>query len=207
MAGVAIVTVVAVAVLIDGEKMLARLRRLLTPPRRVQADYVGGVLYRTLGRYFGGSVTVAILMGVYVLTLGLVLGIPLVPLAAVWAMLTDLIPQIGGFLGGSFFVLLALTQGVPIALIAAVAFVLYMNLENHVIQPAIVGRSVNLTAPTTMVAALVGGAVAGIPGALVATPLIGATKAIYLEARGMERPEPDRRDRGRLRRLLDRRKR
>ena len=110
-AGVAIVTVVAVAVLIDGEKMLARLRRLLTPPRRVQADYVGGVLYRTLGRYFGGSVTVAILMGVYVLTLGLVLGIPLVPLAAVWAMLTDLIPQIGGFLGGSFFVLLALTQG------------------------------------------------------------------------------------------------
>ena len=53
-----------------------------------------------------------------------------------------------------------------------------------------------------MVAALIGGAVAGIPGALIATPLIGATKAIYLEARGMERPEPDRHDRGRLRRLL-----
>ena len=205
-AGVAIVTVVAIAVLIDGETMLGRLRRLLSPARRAQADYVGGVVYRTLGRYFGGSVTVAILMGVYVLTLGLVLGVPLAPLAAAWAMLTDLIPQIGGFLGGSFFVLLALTQGVPVALIAAVAFVLYMNLENHVIQPAIVGRSVNLTAPTTMVAALVGGAVAGIPGALVATPLVGAAKAIYLEARGMERPEPERRDGGRLRRLLRRQK-
>jgi predicted PurR-regulated permease PerM len=200
-AGVAMVTVVAIAVLIDGEHMLARLRRLLTPARQVQADHIGGVVYRTLGRYFGGSVTVAILMGVYVLALGLVLGVPLAPLAAVWAMLTDLIPQIGGFLGGSFFVLLALTQGVPIALIAALAFVLYMNLENHVVQPAIVGRSVDLTAPTTMIAALVGGAVAGIPGALVATPLVGAAKAIYLEARGIERPEPEGHDGGRLRRL------
>ena len=190
---VAIVVVVALAVLIDGENMLGRMRRLLTPARRAQADYVGGVMYRTLGRYFGGSVTVAILMGVYVLTLGLVLGIPLAPVAAIWAMLTDLIPQVGGFLGGAFFVLLALTEGVPTALVAAAAFVLYMNFENHVIQPAIVGRSVNLTAPTTMVAAFVGGAVAGVPGALVATPLIGAAKAIYLEARGMAKPEPERR--------------
>ncbi len=206
-ASVAIVVVVAIAVLIDGESLLARMRRLLTPSRRAQADYVGGVIYRTLGRYFGGSITVAILMGLYVLALGLLLGIPLIPLAAIWAMLTDLIPQVGGFLGGSFLVLLALTEGVPTALIAAAAFVLYMNFENHVIQPAIVGRSVNLTAPTTMVAAFVGAAVAGVPGALVATPLVGAAKAIYLEARGMERPEPDRRVGRPLRHLLDRRKR
>ena len=52
-----------------------------------------------------------------------------------------------------------------------------MNLENHLIQPAIVGRSVDLTPPTTMVAAFVGGAIAGVPGALVATPFVGAAKA------------------------------
>ena len=57
-----------------------------------------------------------------------------------------------------------------------------------------------------MVAAFVGAAVAGVPGALVATPLIGAAKAIYLEARGMGKPEPERRVGGRLRHLLDRRK-
>jgi predicted PurR-regulated permease PerM len=121
-------------------------------------------------------------------------------------MLTSLIPQVGGFLGGSFFVLMALTQGVTTALIAAGAFVVYMNLENHVIQPAIVGRSVDLAPPTTMVAAFVGAAIAGVPGALVATPLVGAVKAIYLEARGMERPAPERRHRSRLRILLDRRR-
>ena len=66
-----------------------------------------------------------------------------------------------------------------------------MNLENHVIQPAIVGRSVDLTPPTTMVAAFVGGAIAGVPGALVATPFVGAAKAIYLEARGRRRPDDE----------------
>ena len=116
-------------------------------------------------------------MGLFVLAVGLVLGVPLVPLAAVWAMLTDLIPQIGGALGGVVFVALALTESVPTAIIAGVLFVTYMTIENHVIQPAVIGRSVDLTAPTTMVAALIGGAVAGIPGALVATPLVGASQA------------------------------
>ncbi|HSP30381.1 MAG TPA: AI-2E family transporter [Ilumatobacteraceae bacterium] len=205
-ASVMIVAVVAIALLIDGENLLARLRRLLSPQRRAQADYVGDVVYRTLGRYFGGSVAVAVLMGLYVLTMGLLLGVPLAPLAAVWAMLTSLIPQVGGFLGGSFFVLMAMTEGVTTALIAAVVFVVYMNLENHVIQPAIVGRSVDLAAPTTMVAAFVGAAIAGVPGALIATPLVGAAKAIYLETRGMAQPEPERREGSRIRRLLDRRR-
>jgi predicted PurR-regulated permease PerM len=185
-ASVAIAAVFAIAVLIDGERLIERFRRLLRPERQEQADQVGRVLYRTLGRYFGGSITVAVLMGLWVLTVGLLLDVPLILLAAVWAMLTDLIPQVGGFLGGSLFVMLALTQDVTTALIAGGAFVLYMNVENHVIQPAIVGRSVDLTAPTTMVAAFLGGAVAGVPGALVATPLAGAVKAIYLAARGEE---------------------
>jgi hypothetical protein len=54
-----------------------------------------------------------------------------------------------------------------------------------------VGRSVDLTPPTTMVAAFIGAAVAGVPGALVATPLVGAAKQIYLEARGKARPDPE----------------
>jgi predicted PurR-regulated permease PerM len=95
---------------------------------------------------------------------------------------------------------------VTTALIAAAAFILYMNIENHIIQPAIVGRSVDLTAPTTMVAAFVGGAVAGVPGALVATPLVGAAKAIYLEARGMATDHEELGPRERLRRLLQRKK-
>lgn len=188
-ASVAIVAVVAISVLVDGENLVQRFRRLLPLDRRDQADEIGRVVYATLGRYFGGSLTVASMMGIYVLAIGLVLGVPLAPLAAIWAMFTSLIPQVGGFLGGSFFVLLAVTEGVTVGIAAAVLFVVYMNLENHVIQPAIVGRSVDLTPPTTMVAAFVGAAVAGVPGALVATPVVGAAKHLILEARGRRGPE------------------
>jgi predicted PurR-regulated permease PerM len=175
---------VSVAVLIDGEAIVARARRLLPPATRPRADRVARILYRAFGQYFGGSVTVAVMMGVYVLVLGLAFGVPLAPIAAIWAMLTDLIPQVGGFLGGAFLALLALSVSVPIAIVVLVLFVLYMNLENHVIAPAIVGKAVDLTPPTTMVAALVGGAAAGVPGALVATPIVGAVKRLYLDFRG-----------------------
>jgi putative heme transporter len=86
---------------------------------------------------------------------------------------------VGGFLGGVFLAILALSVSPGVAIIAVLWFVLYMNFENNVIQPAVIGRAVHLTPPTTMMAAFIGGAAAGVPGALVATPLVGAVKRLY----------------------------
>jgi putative heme transporter len=184
-ASMLVVGCTTIAVLLDGERIVARFRRLFRhhPAQLDRVDRVGRVLYTTLGQYFGGSLTVAVMMGLFVLIVALVLGIPLAPLAAIWAMFTDLIPQVGGFLGGSFLVILALAKGPVVAIIALVLFVVYMNIENHIIQPAIIGQSVNLSPPTTMLAAFIGGAIAGIPGALIATPTVGAAKRLYLEYR------------------------
>ncbi len=183
MVSVIIVIVTTIAILLDGERLVALFRRAIPPSRRDQADRVGRIFHGVVGRYFGGSITVAVLMGLYVLTISLIFGVPLAPLAAVWAMITDLIPQVGGLLGGAFLVILALTAGPGTAVIVLVLFVIYMNVENHVIQPAIIGNAVNLSPPTTMLAALIGGAAAGIPGALVATPLVGAVKQYYFSTR------------------------
>ncbi len=182
---IVVVGCLVVGALLDGPRLLALIRSLFRtrPDLLERVDRVGRVVSLTLGQYFGGSLTVATLMGLFVLIVGLILSIPLAPLAALWAAFTDLIPQVGGFLGGSFFIVLALTKGPRTALIAAGLFLVYMNLENHLISPAIVGESVDLTPATTMVAAFVGGAVAGLPGSLVATPLVGATKRLFLELR------------------------
>lgn len=173
----------ALAVLLDGERLVQLTRGLLPDRWAGKADDAGRVLYVAIARYFGGSLAVAALMGVYVLTLCLVFGVPLAPLAALWAMLTNLIPQVGGFLGGVLVGVLALTQGPLIFVVVVLLFVLYMNLDNHVISPAIIGPAVDVTPPTTMLAALVGGAAAGVPGALVATPLAGAMKQLYMQVR------------------------
>ena len=178
-----VVGFVVVGTLLDGPRLIELFRSMFRsrPELLEQVDRAGRVMSITLGQYFGGSLTVATLMGLFVLIVGLALSVPLAPLAALWAAFTDLIPQIGGFLGGSFLIVLALTKGPVSALIAAVLFLIYMNLENHLISPAVVGESVDLTPATTMVAAFVGGAIAGIPGSLVATPVVGATKRLYME--------------------------
>ncbi len=185
-----VVLITALGVLVDGEGIVRRFRVLVPVGRLGQADRLGRIVYSTFGSYFAGSMFVAILAGLVTLSTGLLLGVPLAPVAGLWTTFTNLIPQIGGLLGGGFFVLLAVTQGPIVAVIALAVVIAYQNLENHVISPAIVGRAVNLSPPATMLAVLVGGAAAGVPGALVATPLFAASKAVYLDRRG-EMPEPE----------------
>ncbi len=199
-----VVVITAIGVLADGEVIIRRLRAIVPPSRQARADDVGRILYHSFGSYFAGSLLVAVLNGLVILTAGLLLGVPLAPIAALWATLTNFIPQIGGFLGGAFFVLLALTQSPLTALVALVVFLGYQQLENNVVSPAIVGSAVNLTPPTTMLAALVGGAAAGVPGALVATPLLGAAKALYLDERGELPPRREAALRRRLRARAER---
>jgi predicted PurR-regulated permease PerM len=173
----------AITLLIDGEHIVNALRRLVPEGRREDADHFGRLVYNIIGRYIAGTLLVAALAGVVVLTSGLALGVPLAPLVAAWVAITNPIPQVGGFLGGAVFVTLALTQGGVVGLVALAIFLVYQQIENHVLQPVIIGRAVRLSPPATMVAALVGVSAAGLVGGLFAIPLLGATKAIYLSVR------------------------
>jgi predicted PurR-regulated permease PerM len=185
-----IVILIAFGVLLDGPIMLRRIRRLLPASTRADADQVGRVFYRTVAAYFAGSLLVAVLSGTFILAAGLVLQIPLAPAAALWMVIVDLIPQVGGFLGGFVFTVLGFAVSPVTGIVALGLYLTWMEIENHVIQPAIVGEAVNLSPPTTMLAALTGGAVAGVPGAIVATPLCGVVKKLYLELRFGPQPEP-----------------
>ena len=196
---------VSVALLLDGRRLTRLARRLVPESRRERFDRVIGVVYRTVGRYFAGTLLLASLTGVALFVAGLAIGVPLTPMVALWAAVTNLIPQIGGFLGGSMFVLLGLTRSPGTALACLVFFLVWQQLENHVLHPTIVGEAVNLSPPATLLAALVGGATAGIPGALVAVPLLGVVKSIVLELRPDLAGPPRRRRRTLWRRLKDRR--
>ncbi len=180
----------AITLLLDGEFLVNGIRRLVPGRRRPDADRMGRLVYEVVGRYIAGTLLVAALAGVVMLTGALVLDVPLAPLIAVWVAITNPIPQIGGFLGGAVFVLLAVTQGAVIGVIALAIFLVYQQLENHVLQPLIIGRAVRLSPPATMVAALVGVAAGGLVGGLFAIPLLGATKAIYMSTRGSRPSAP-----------------
>ncbi|MFP5375651.1 MAG: AI-2E family transporter [Acidimicrobiia bacterium] len=173
----------AVTLLVDGERLLRGARRLLPPAARPRAERAASLAYAVVGRYVAGSLMVAGVAGVAVLVAGLALGVPLTPLAAAWVTVWNLVPQIGGAAGGIPFVLLGLTQGVGTGLACAAFFVVYLQVENNVLGPLLVGQAVRLSPPATMTAALVGVSAGGVVGALLAVPLVGASKAVYLELR------------------------
>jgi putative heme transporter len=183
------VLVVGVAVMLDADRLVGWVQEALPDRFEEPAARVARTFKRTLGAYFAGSLLVACLASIFILAVGLAFGVPLAPAAAVWMLVVNLIPQIGGLLGGGFFSVLAFTRGVGTGVACLALFLIYQNLENHVIQPVVVGQAVDLSPPTTMLAALVGGAAAGVPGALVATPLVGAGKSLYMELRWGQAPE------------------
>ena len=182
LAGLATV-VLTVALLLDGDRLLRAVHSVVPARRQDEAARIGRVLYRVVGKYFAGSLLVAGLAGVVTLIVGLVLGVPLAPLLAVNVAVFDLVPQIGGAVGGIPFVALAFTVSPTTGVIAAIFFILYLQFENHLLQPLVVGEAVDLSPPATMVAALVGVSVAGVPGALIGVPVLGALKASYNELR------------------------
>ncbi|HVE94057.1 MAG TPA: AI-2E family transporter [Acidimicrobiales bacterium] len=170
-------------ILIDGPRLVGAAERVIPARHRRRTGRAGRVVREVVGRYVAGSLAVAGVAGCYVLIVGLVLGVPLAPLLAAWVALWDLVPQVGGAAGGIPFVLLGFAAGPGIGLACAVLFVLYLQIENNVIQPLLVGQAIKLSPPATMAAALIGVSAGGVIGALVAVPLTGAVKAIYLELR------------------------
>jgi len=180
------VLLLAITLVLDGERIVSMGRRLIPDGRRPMADRIGRLVYNVVGRYIAGTLFMAALAGVVILVASLSLGVPLAPLLAVWVAICNPMPQVGGFLGAVPFVALGLTQSAVTGVICLIVFLIYQQTENHILQPLIIGRAVRLTPPATMVAALIGVAAGGVVGGMLAIPMLGATKAIYLALRSPE---------------------
>jgi predicted PurR-regulated permease PerM len=185
-----IALLLAITLVLDGERLVGMGRQLVPPKRRPDADRFARLVYDVVGRYIAGTLFMAALAGVVVLVASLAMGVPLAPLLAVWVAICNPMPQIGGFLGAVPFVAFGLTQGAVTGVICLVVFLIYQQTENHLLQPLIIGRAVRLTPPSTMVAALIGVAAGGVIGGMLAIPLLGATKAIYMALRSPELEVP-----------------
>lgn len=182
-AGVVETLLLLVLLLVEGPALVRAGQRVLPDRWRHDADRVGRSTYVVIGRYAVGSLLLAVIAGVAAFVIGLALSVPLVPLAALWAFLWNFVPQLGGIVGGAGLVALALTVGPGTALTATVVWLVYMQVENRVVQPVVVGRAVQLSPLTTMVVALLGVAAAGLLGAVLAIPLVAAVNAARLELR------------------------
>jgi putative heme transporter len=175
---------VMMAVLLDGPRLVDAVARRVPLDSRRRARRLGRATYTSLSNVAAAAAFVAVLNGSVVFLVALALGVPLAPVLGVWAMLWNFVPQVGGFVGATPLVLLALGQGPWHALAAAGIFICYQTFENHVIQPAVGSRAVSLPPLVVLIAVLIGGSVLGLVGAILAAPLAGVVKVLGTELRG-----------------------
>lgn len=182
-----IVTIVAAPflafyLLIDRPRLTEGISRLVPPASRAEVTDVAARVGRTVGAYFRGQILVASFVGVATSVALAVIGLPFFAIVGGVAGFFNLVPFVGPFVGGVLGVAVALTAGggVGQAVAVVVAMTLVQQVDNHLITPAILSRTVKLH-PVTIVVILAGAAsMFGILGMLVVIPVVAATKLLVL---------------------------
>jgi len=136
---------------------------------------------RSMSAYVLGNAATSVIAGLVIYGTFHILGLPFAFLVSVWVGLVDLIPLIGGLLASIPVIGIALLTGVVPAVIVLIVFVVYQELENHLLNPLIIGGTVKLNPLWILLAVLVGAELGSVVGALVAIPIASAIQVVARE--------------------------
>jgi predicted PurR-regulated permease PerM len=199
--------VLAAYLLIDLPKIQRGAMAFLPEAHRQEVRSILEQIGRALGAFFRGQLLVALFVGLASM-LGLYfVGLPYWALVGAIAGLTNLIPLIGPFIGAVPAVFIAFTTsssegilhldpGWPLAVGASLALLIVQQIDNHIISPNVVARTVKLHPVTVMLGLLVGGTLVGLPGMLLAVPTIASIKIVLLHYWDTRMQWPPRRKEG-----------
>lgn len=150
--------------------------------RRPRVSELGDRIIRSTGAYVSGAFLVALCAGISTFVFTWIVGLGDYSFALAFIVgLLSLIPVLGAVVSGVIMTLLALTISPTVALVAAIYYIAYQQLESYLISPRIMKRAVDIPGAITVIAALVGGSLMGIVGALLAVPVAAALLLLHRE--------------------------
>ena len=150
--------------------------------KRERVSELGDRIIRSTGAYVSGAFFVSLCAGISTLIFTLVVGLGDYSFALAFIVgLLSLIPVIGAVVSGVIITLLALTISPTVAIISAIYYVAYQQVESYFISPRIMKRAVDIPGSVTVIAALLGGSLMGVIGALLAVPVAAALLLLHRE--------------------------
>jgi predicted PurR-regulated permease PerM len=176
-----LVAVLTVFFLADMPQIRANLYRLVPGARRPRAILIGDQIFAKVGAYVLGNVVISVIAAVGTFLWLEAFGVPYPLLLAIFVAVFDLVPVVGSTVAGVVVAAVALTVSIPVSVATVAFFVAYRLIEDYLLVPRIIGRAVQVPAVLTVVAVLLGGAVLGIIGALVAIPIAAALQLLVHE--------------------------
>jgi predicted PurR-regulated permease PerM len=184
------VFVLVVLLLMEGPKLRNGLRMLMSADRAERYGRVAKEVNRSVTGYMLGNFATSVIAGVVVLVTLMLLGVPFPFLWALWVALVDFLPLIGGALAAIPTVLFAGTHSLAAGVVTLIVLGIYTQVENHVLNPLIMSRTVRINPLLVLVSILVGASIGswiggffgGFVAALLAIPIAGAIQVILREA-------------------------
>jgi predicted PurR-regulated permease PerM len=178
---VLVVVVLVVYFLAAMPRIKLFLYRLAPQSRRSRVILIGDEIFVKVGGYMLGNFLTSLIAGVGTWAWLQIFNVPYPLLLGLLVALLDLIPVIGSTVGGAIVSLVALTVSLPVAIATLAFYIAYRLAEDYLIVPRIMGRTVEVPAVVTVVAVLLGGALMGLVGALIAIPAAAALRLLLNE--------------------------
>ena len=191
--------VLVLLLLLEAPKMRKWLLGQMRPERATTFTRIGAEVSQSVTGYMLGNLLTSLIAGIVVFVTLMVLGVPYPLLWGLWVTLVDFLPMIGGALAGIPTALFAFTHSVVAGIVTAVVFLAYQQIENHILNPVIMSKTVKISPLLVLVAvlvgaslgSLVGGLFGGFVAALLAIPAAGALQVLVREVWQAAAPPPD----------------
>ena len=155
--------------------------RFVPASRRNRVAGLSDAIIDRVGIFVGGQATVSVIAAIYILIVGLIIGMPYATALSLLVFFCGLIPLVGHILGTAIVTLMCLTKSPLTALIAFISYVVYIQVENYLIMPRIMKKSLSIPGLVTIIAALIGTSLLGLIGGLRAVPVAAAVLLIVDE--------------------------
>jgi predicted PurR-regulated permease PerM len=181
--------ILVLLMLLEAPKMRRGVLRFIDGHRAATVTKVAGQVSREVSGYMLGNFITSVVAGLVVFVTLLGLGVPFALLWALWVALLDFLPMIGGALAGIPTVLFALAHSLEAGIVTLVVFLVYTQVENHVLNPIVMSRTVRINPLLVLLAILVGASIGdevggffgGFVGTLLAIPTAGSVQVVVRE--------------------------
>jgi predicted PurR-regulated permease PerM len=193
---VALVTIFVLSFLmvLQGPSLLSGWVGALPQRRQERVRRVAADCAKAVTGYVTGNLLISVIAGTVTYVVLWIMGVPYRGVVALFVGFADLIPLVGATLGAVVAIAVAALHSLAAAIVVLVVFVVYQQLENHVLQPVIMSRTVELSALTVLVSILIGVELFGFLGALLAIPVAGVLHVVgrdlYDGYQGRLKPDP-----------------
>jgi predicted PurR-regulated permease PerM len=164
--------------LIDSSNLRRIILNLIPDEKEEKLIELTDKIAKINGQYIRGNLVISLICGVTVFVGLTILGVPYAAPLAVFAALTDLLPLIGAFIGVVPASIIGFSVNVPTGLLVLGLFIIYQQIENALITPAVFNKALDLSPALTFLVVLIGGSLFGIVGAFLALPIAASIPTV-----------------------------